>query len=274
MKRKSVLTKQSVKRRHTRVFPKFWRLIRLMTSLALKLSILFICIFSLSLLFLYLYQSLITSPFLKLEEVIVTGVDEDIKQELVDMSGLSADLSLLEINLNEKKEKMERHPWVRSVELEKRLPHTLFIKVEKEIPRALVVIDELSYMNRWGKIFKEVGWAENKDYPVITGISKTGTRRDEQMRLAARVLDLFESEKGSWSLDDLAEVHINENGNVSLYSMSLATVIKIGSNELDAKKGEMKKIVSHLVKTGQMCMVKAIDLNYRDGAVVSFRKSG
>ena len=272
MKRRSILDRQSVKKRNPKNISKIWRIMRLVGSLSLKLSLLLIGMVAVSLLFLSLYQYLFTSPYIKLEQVIFTGVDEEIKLELIEMSKLSSELSLLTINLNRVKEMMERHPWIRSVELEKRFPHTLIIRAEKEVPRALVILDKMSYMNRWGKIFEEVSRTDNVDYPVITGISKAGDKRDKQLKLAARVLDLFESEEGAWSYKELSEIHINNDGDVSLYSTSLPVVIKMGSSELDVKKAEMKKIVNHLKKTGRIHTVKAIDLNYGNGAVVSFNK--
>ncbi|MFC1532715.1 cell division protein FtsQ/DivIB [Thermodesulfobacteriota bacterium] len=272
MKRRSILEKQSVKRKGPKDLSRFWKVIRLVTSLSFKLSLLLAGMISVSLLFLYLYQYLITSPYMRLERVIVTGVKGEIKSELIELSELSTDLSMLAIDSNKKKEAMERHPWVRSVELEKRFPHTLVIRAEKEVPRALVAFDNLSYMNRYGEIFKEVEKADNKNYPVITGILKKGSNRDELLMLASRVLDLFESETGAWSYNELSEIHINKDGNIAIYSVSLPAVIKMGSRELDIKKDELKKIVKHLKKTGRINMVKVIDLNYRYGAVVSFKK--
>lgn len=272
MKRKSILDKQSVKKKHHKEFSKLWRVIRLMTAMSLKISLLLTGMIFVSLLFLYLYQYLITSPHIKLENVIVTGVTEELKRELVDMSELSMEVSLLTINLDELKKKMEEHPWIRSVYLEKRFPHTLVIRAEKEVPWALVALDKLFYMNRWGKIFKEVDRNDNLDYPIITGISKSGGKIDEQLRLTANILAHFESETGSWSLEEFSELHFNRDGNLSLYSISLPVEIKLGSGELNSKKGELKKIVKHLQKTGRIDMVKAIDLNYGNGAIVSFRK--
>ena len=51
-------------------------------------------------------------------------------------------------------------------------------------------------------------------------------------------------------------------------------VLKMGCNEFDEKKIELKKILGHLKETGRIEMVKAIDLNYTKGAVVSFRDAG
>ncbi|MFC1867960.1 cell division protein FtsQ/DivIB [Thermodesulfobacteriota bacterium] len=272
MKRKSILEKQSVKKKHPKESSKLWRVIRLVTSMSIKISLLLTGMISVSLLFLYLYQYLITSPHIKLDEVIVTGVGEGIKRELINMSELSMEVSLLTINLDELKKKVEKHPWIRSVYLEKRFPHTLIIRAEKEVPWALVALDKLSYMNRWGKIFKEVDRNDNMDYPIITGISKSGGNRDEQLKLTASILANFESETGSWSLKEFSELHFSKNGNLSLYSTSLPVEIKLGSGELKTKKGELKKIVKHLRKTGRIDMVRAIDLDCGNGAVVSFRK--
>ena len=274
MKRDSILNRQSVKRRNSNDASRSWRIIRLVGSLSFKVLLLGIGMISLSLLLLYLYEYLVSSPYIKLEQVIVTGVDEDMKQELIELSGLNSGSSMLSMNLNEIKEKMERHPWIRSVELEKRFPHTLIIKAEKELVMAMVLMDRLAYMNSSGTVFKEVEEADDKDYPLITGISEIAKVRDKQLKTAAIVLDLFRSETGAWSHRELSEIHISEDCDVSLYSISLPTVIRMGSGDLDVKKDDLKKITDHLKETGQLQMVKAIDLNYRDGVVVSFNDAG
>jgi len=272
MKRKTILNKQVVKRKRKKNSSKVWGFIRKVSSISIKLSLLLIGMAALSMLFLSLYQYLLTSPHIRLEQVIVTGVDEGIKHELIEISQLNADMSLLGINLNDLKHKMESHPWIRSVELGKHFPHTLTIQAEKEVPRAVVVVDKLSFMNRWGTIFKEADKTDNMDYPVITGISQTGSDRESQLKLASHILDILESETGPWSLNKLSEIHITGNGDISLYSISMQAVINIKGSELETKRDELKKIVKHLKKTGLTHTVKAIDMNHRDGAVISFKK--
>jgi len=272
--RHSILDRQAIKRKNSKDPSRSWRIIRFVGFLSFKLFLLLIGIISLSLLFLFLYGYLVSSPYIKLEQIIVTGVDEDIKREMIEMSGLNSDSSMFSINLNEIKEKMERHPWVRSVELEKRFPHTLIIKAEKEVATAMVLLDRLTYMNSSGALFKEVEQSDEKDYPLITGISRIGKVRDKQIKTAAIVLDLFRTETGAWSHKEISEIHISEDCDVSLYSISLPTVIRMGSGELDVKKDDLEKITRHLQETGQMQMVKVIDLNYRDGVVVSFNDAG
>jgi hypothetical protein len=94
--------------------------------------------------------------------------------------------------------------------------------------------------------------------------------RDAQLRSAASMLRLLESEKGLFSLKEISEIHFNNNENVSFYSLSLPAVIKVRGSDLAFKKDELKKIVKHLRKTNLIHLVKTIDLNHRDGAAVSF----
>lgn len=272
MKRKSVLEKQNIKRRDSQTYGLI-RVIRSVFWMSFKIGVLFSAIVGISVLFLYIYQYLVSSPYLKLEQVNVSGVEQGIKRELIEISELDSSQSLLTINLKAIKAKMETHPWVRSVDLEKSFPHTLIVKVEKEIPCAVVALDRMFYMNRWGKLFKEVEQMDYKDYPVVTGILD-GEKKDYSLRFAARVLDLFKTDSGAWSLKELSEIHFNDEDTVSLYSMSLPVVIKIGGNELALKSGQLKKVIKDLTKTGRIDMVKAIDLNYGNDVFVSFRDSG
>ncbi|MBW1914013.1 MAG: FtsQ-type POTRA domain-containing protein [Deltaproteobacteria bacterium] len=254
------------------MFPRLWGRICLIVSVFFKFSFLVGSIVGISMVFLSIHQYLITSPHIRLEHIIVSGIDdEDLKQELIDMGQLGSDICLLTINLRKMKVKMEKHPWVRSIKAEKQYPHTLVIQAVKEEPRALVVSDRLFYMNRFGDLFKEVGTSDDMDYPVVTTASQNGSSRQEQLKLAAHAMDLLEAETGLLSHDQLSEIHVDNDGCISLYSLNMPTVIRVNGDEFDDKKTELKKIMAHLERTGRIYSVKTIDLNYDDRAVVSFK---
>ena len=237
-----------------------------------KVFLLFMIVAMISLSFIYLYNCLLKSPYLKMEQVKIEGVNKKIKYELKQICGLNSDLSLLALNLNEMQQKMEEHPWVRSIILERRFPHTLIIQAQKEIPEALVLMDKFFYMNKWGEIFKEVHNSENMDFPIITGISENKPDTRKRLDLASQILTILRSEKGLWSLDELSEIHLNMRGGVSLYFNHLEAEIKFAETA-DAEIIEgLKKVAGHLIRSGRIHQVKHIDLTYRNGAVVSFWK--
>lgn len=272
VKQKTVFKKRAAKKKKHKLGPSVWKQMAPFGSYLIKISCFIIGIAMISLLFVTLYDYLLKSPYMKLEEVIVTGVEEDIKMEILESSGLDKEQSLLAINLNELKQRIENHPWVRMVNLEKNFPRTLLIQAEKEEPRAVVVMDSLYYMNKWGRLFNKVDKAGELDYPVITGLSTAEKGPGEQLDWAVNMLDILEPESGKWSIDSLSEIHVKGDGNVLLYFTSMP-VVKLKGSELGDKMEDLKKLVDHLDESGKFHLVRSINLNYRDGAVVSFFNS-
>jgi cell division protein FtsQ len=273
-KRKSILTRQAVKKRKAKTSSKTWRATRFLFSYSFKFSCLLAGLVLISLSFLYLYENLLTSPYVRLERVVVNGVDEKLKHALLQMSELKPDTSLLSVHLDELKQRMEEHPWIRSVNLKKRFPHTLVIEAEKEEPCAIVVMNDLHYMNRWGKLFRKVDESESMDFPLVTGIASSDSDGEKQLQLAASVLRLLKEEDGLWSRSEVSEVHVEKTGHVSLFLLSLPAVIEFEGTELETKMGDLKRLVKHLKETGRLQMVERINLNIREGAVVSYKNDG
>lgn len=264
--------RQTAQKKKEKNFSAVWKAFSLAGSCLFKISCLMVLVATISLLFVYLYGCLLKSPYFRLEQVTISGLEEAEKGELMESAGLQGDLSLLSIDLNEIKENLEKRPWIRTVHLEKRFFHTLIIHVEKEKAWALVAADKLYYMNRWGEVFTEAEETGDLDYPVITGIEKEGEYRNEQLMCAVDVLESIEKEPAPWSLKELSELHMKKDGHVALYFSSLSLVIKIRGNELKHRINDLRKLVKHLKDTGRIRMVKGINLDYQDAAVVSFRK--
>ena len=272
MKRRTVLAKQPVRKKRRRDALPLSQVIRRSGSILLKVSLLMSLIAVISLSFLWFYHYLLASPYLKLEEVEIEGVGRDLRNELIVRCGLNSEVSLIALNLNELKQKMEKHPWVRAVRLEREFPNALIVWAEKEQPCALVLMDKIYYMNRWGEIFKEVLDSEEIDFPVITGFLKKGSDVQEQLQRAALIIRVLESEKGLWSLNELSEINVKKEGGVSLYFNHLAAEIKLGCEDLRNKVDGLRRVAKHLSQTGRIHQVSGIDLNYVDEVVVSFRK--
>jgi len=236
----------------------------------LKVSFFLVAIAALSICFLSLYHYLLNSPHMRLERVDMAGADPQTRDELIRMCGLDGGQGLLSLHLKQLKRKMEAHPWVRSVRLERRFPHTLLVEVEKEVPAGLAHMDDLYYVNPWGEIFKPVYEDDGVDLPVITGLSRQKTKVREELRRAMSVIRVLESETGPWSAASLSEIHLGKDGAVSLYFDHLKAEITFMWNELPQKMEALKRVAEHLNQSGKMDLVTRINLNYVDAAVVSY----
>jgi hypothetical protein len=121
-------------------------------------------------------------------------------------------------------------------------------------------------------LFKELSADERIDFPVVTGLSEKEEERKEQIEAAVRILRLFEAGEPPWDLGHLSEVHMKQDGAADLYVSFIPGVVKVKVSDLATKLDDLKDVVQHLVSTGRIHMVRAIHLEYGDGAAVAFDK--
>lgn len=273
MKKRSVLNKQSVKRKKQKKKTRAvnFRLILQVYPVFLKCTFFLLIVAGVSVLLMYSYHCLLTSPYMRLEKVDVQGVEPEIGNDLIDRCNLSSDLNLLALSLKDLEKKMEKHPWIRSVKLERDLPDTLVVHAEKHVPSALVMLDELYFMNQHCEVFMQAKNIDNVDFPIITGVSGYGRNAQCQLRRASKALMILASQKKPWSLDELSEIHVHNDG-ISLYFNHLSAKINVLADDLQYKMKGLKKVAGQLRKEGRIHRVTGIDLNAMDGAVVAFKK--
>ena len=271
MKRKSVLKKQAAKKKKRHPLSRMWRGVTVTAGFFLRFAFFGIALILISLVFVLLYEYMLTSPYIRLEKIVVTGVDSAMKDDILEKAELGPDSSLLGIDLKKLKSTLEQNPWIQSIRLEKQFPHTLIIHAVRQEPWAIAAMGDLYYVNRAGKIFVEAKKGRKLDYPIITGLLEDGRIQEEQLRWAAHVLRILESEKRPWSFRDVSEVHVERDGKMFLYFTTLPVAIRVMGSEMEKRMGDLKRVVEHLNETGRIHTVKKIDLNYREGAVVSFK---
>ncbi|OQY45402.1 MAG: hypothetical protein B6240_08870 [Desulfobacteraceae bacterium 4572_87] len=248
-------------------------ILRSIGSRMLKVFLFLSVLSVISLTFVMIYNYLLTSPYMKLENVEIHGVDEGIKKELLQLSGLTSEQGLLSLKLESLRKKMENHPWIRTATVERRFPHSLIVQVEKEEPVMLVLLDRLFYMNKQGRLFKPVLPTEEMDFPILTGLSGTETKQKENLDQTVNMLNLLRAEENRWSLQNLSEMHLNKNGGISLYFKHMQAAIKISFQNSARHMEGLKQVMKHLRKSGKINLVTQIDLNHVDGAVVSFKEN-
>jgi cell division protein FtsQ len=270
--RRAILRRQYVRRETDSVFSKVWKVFQFVGSCLFKFFFLIFILALISGTFVYLYDNLLRSPYVRLDRVAVTGVDEGMQNEILQLAKIDPEASLFSINVDEVKEKVEKHPWVRSVSVEKQFPHTLSVRVEREEPWAIVGGERLRYMNRNGRIFKEVEDGDPMDFPVVTGLPTGAEDSDRRIQTAVLVLGALETEKGRWSAEQLSEVHVRGDGSVYLYYSFLPFGVKVRADEVMKRMDDLKKLVEHLTRSGRIRSAKGINLEYAEGAVVSFKK--
>lgn len=227
----------------------------------------------LSAFFLSLYQFALLSPLLRLEIVQVEGADPVLERELMAMGKLHSGLSLAGIQLGKLKRDMEAHPWVRRVQIERRLPHTLIISVEKEEPVAIVVLDHARFLNKHGELFKRVTAVDPVNFPVITGLPADSPELPSLLARAVDILNTLGAEQPPWAVDNLAEIHLRDRSDLSLYYTHMNARIECTPDALAEAMPNLRQLTSYLQEKGELERLRSINLNYTEGAVAAFAKS-
>ena len=270
MKRSSVLDKQSVKRHKRKGSLPSKRFFGQLGFGLIKIFLFFLGLGALSLAFITGYQFLSSSSYFRLHNIVVAGVSDDFREELIKMSGLKEEENLLSIESSTIRRNIERHPWIKSVFLKKDFPHTLYITAESEEAVAIVIRETMSFMNKEGIIFKDVESNDCIDFPVVTGLSKSDEKNTAKLKGAASLLHVIHLCDSPFLIKNLSEIHVEENGAFTAYFKTLPFKVLFGRGDFERKINSLIDIISHLQTTYRLNQAKSIDLNYIDRAVVAF----
>jgi len=270
VKKSSVLDKQSVKRhkRKGSLPPK--RFFGQLGFGLIKIFLFFLGLGALSLAFITGYQFLSSSSYFRLNNIVVAGVSDDFREELINISGIKEKENLLSIESSTIRKNIERHPWIKSVCLKKEFPHTLYIKAENEETVAIVIIETMSFMDKEGIIFKDVESNDCIDFPVVTGLSQGDAKNGAKLKRVASLLNAIHLCASPLLIKNLSEIHVEEEGAFIVYFKKLPFKVLFGRDDFERKIGSLIDIISHLRTTYRLDQARSIDLDYSDRAVVAF----
>lgn len=270
MKRGSVLHHQSVKRDRLKGLLLFRRTLGQLGFGLIKVFLFLLVLGGLSLAFVSGSQFLTSSSYFRLRNIVVTGVSDDLREELIKISGLKERESLFSIDPATIKRNIEGHPWIRSVSLKKEFPHTLHIKAENEEAVALVLLERMHLMDKGGVIFKEVERDDSVDFPVVTGLSTGDKKNGAYLKEVASLLDALYLVDTPLSVKGLSEIHVEEDGALTVYFNRLPFKVFFGRDDFIRKIDSLRHIIKHVQVTHRLYQVRSIDLDYADRAVVAF----
>ncbi len=211
------------------------------------------------------YQVLSRSVFFQIEKVDVTGCSRTTPNRILAWSGLDVQTNLWEVRIKKLKKKLENDPWIKSADIERNWPNSLSIRIYERQAVAITNRETgLSYIDKNGVIFTEVGPHDMYDYPLITADekidgSKTGLKNAlEFIRYAA---------KGSTSLpkQNISEIHMKPQGDMILFLADNPFPISLGRDKIGTKYHQLSKVLSWLYRKNKFDTAVFIDMNYMSG---------
>jgi cell division protein FtsQ len=214
-----------------------------------------------------LYHKVIGAPWLKLEQIEISGLKRLDRFDILDAMGLQRGQCTLNISTEQVAERVRKLPAVRQASLRLGLRGRISVDIVEREAVAIVKCGEQNMkMDFDGILFSEATPEATGPLPLITGLCDSNpgmgdpvaARSLEQIR---ELLAAIDSSKSWLSGTAINECRFSENG-FTLVLGERAVPVDIGKGAFEQKITKLRKVINTLNERDWTDLVTRIDLDY------------
>jgi cell division protein FtsQ len=206
--------------------------------------------------------------YFALTSVEVNGNRRITRGEVLQWAGVNEPASVWDVAPDLVRLRLQSHPWVRAVRVQREFPNRLNIEIEERRPVAIVRLDELNYVDRSGCILGPLRDGDSRDFPLISGLEEAqrsgftpvGVRRALRLLRLCQRLNCF---------DAISEVHVDRNRGITVFPLRPAVAVVLGWGSWREKLARSARVFA--AWEGQVERLAAVDVSFRDMVVVKPR---
>ena len=210
------------------------------------------------------------SNFFRVASVQVVSTGRIEAATIRELSGVQNGLSMFDLDLQSIGARIEKNPWVATVEVERIFPRTVTIKVTEFTPAAIINHGCLYYVAQDGTVFKPLEMGEKINFPLLTGMEQKDIlqNQEETRLLLAGAVRLAESlrTRTSFNLEKLSEIHIDPLQGYELMTLQGGVPVRIGFDDFEPKLARLERIYAEI--ESRLPVTQYIDLNAADRVIV------
>jgi len=225
--------------------------------------------------------------YFKITSISVNGCNETSAEKVRSESGIKINSSIL--SLDEEAitaDVKEQNGWVRSVEIIRKWPDSVVIKIHEYEPHALISLVEgerpgLYYMDKSGEPFVQADSEMELDFPVITGLEKISDEavRSKRINEALQFLRLIRANNPNLPAQSVSEINIDSEEGLVVYLVEYPFPVFFGHGDIRKKYIRLRKVLEVLYKPGkkgmEIAQVTYIRMDYlTDKVIVGYSESG
>lgn len=216
----------------------------------------------------------LTHPYFAVSEIVVSPTRRVREGTLLQWVGLRPGMSIWTLEPRALERRLEEHPWIRRARVQRELPRRLTIEVVEREAAAVVLIDQLYYVDRGGAVFAQVGSDEALDLPFVTGIEAAVVNGEQPyprhaVRQAVKLIDLM----GRAGLPfRVSEVHIDRERGITVFPVEPQIELEVGWGRFPEKLARLREVLSGFA--GREAQLRGVDLTLESQVVVRLRQGG
>jgi cell division protein FtsQ len=215
------------------------------------------------------HRFILNNDYFSVREIQIRGGEKTGGSEIVTLTGLRQGMNIWEVEPAVIEQKIAKHPWVRRVWVRREFPHKVVVEIEERVPKAIVTMRGLYYVDAEGVVFKEVGEREDVNFPMLTGLRpedliSSAPKLRRKIQDALRLSDLMAND-----LHALSEIHFDAGDRLVVYMMAHPMALHMGSGEWPEKVRRLERVLS--LWKGNEDRLASLDVSFRDQVVARLR---
>jgi len=215
------------------------------------------------------WDALRRHPYFAIERVEVYGAGPLLSDDEVrDWLRIGAGTSLWDIDASAVEARLRAHPVLANATARRTFPHAFSVAVRERRPRAMLMLDDVFYVDRRGESFGPLGADDERDLPVITGVSDSDPPGYRKWALRRALHLLRRCEQQGCPLP-VSEIHLDPSKGIVLYPRRPAVPLVLGWRGWDARMARAARVLS--AWEGATERLARVDARFRDQVVVTLQ---
>ncbi len=214
-----------------------------------------------------------TSPAFAIATIELEGRARLEESEVLRAAGVSVGTNVFELAPEDVRARLERHPWIASAEVERRLPGTFRLRIVERTPSLVLALGPSLYLvDESGSVFKEVAPGDPVDLPIVSGIERDRFLRERAWRTALLseidvLLDDWRA-AGLWRREPIAEIHVEADDGLVLHVGEDAMEVRLGRAPFLPKLRKLRRVLDRLQAESSRALYVHLDNVRRPDRVV------
>lgn len=215
------------------------------------------------------YHALLEAPWLRVEEIEISGLKHLERDEVLNTLGVARNASMLTFKVSELAARLETLPWLSSAIVHLDLSGRIVVEVTERRPLVIVYADDFFLVDTEGKLFLRTTIERYPGLPLLTGFSGSNLKEGDSLPFEPfEALQGFLSALGkaqNWlPLHQISECRWIKDEGFIIYTTHRAIPIEIGWEDFDVKLQRLQRVFGVLAERQWLELVTRIDLDYSD----------
>jgi cell division septal protein FtsQ len=216
------------------------------------------------------WQAVKTHPYFAVSSIVVHGHLRLDREEVLRWAEVADGMSIWDASPAAVRLRVQRSPWVEQAQVRREFPNYVSIRIQERRPVALAQLDELTYVDRRGRLLGPLRTDDSRDFVVVTGLQHA---EEEFAQIGLhRALELLRLCERMACFDAMSELHVDRHRGVTLFPVHQSVSVVLGWGGWREKLARATRVLAAWQE--QIDRLAVVDVSFRNLVVVRLRDDG